>query len=66
MYDSEQPSNYMVTGQKLIHPPSYRRQLEEQAQQLEQRAADIRKVIETFDKNPELEELLNAMRRLGV
>lgn len=45
---------------------SYRRKLELNAVSLEERAADIRKVIEYFDKNPELEQLLNAMRRLGV
>lgn len=45
---------------------SYRRRMELQSAELKKRAADIDIVIEMFNKNPDLEKMLDAMRRLGV
>lgn len=44
----------------------YRKRLELESNSLKKKAADIDTVIEMFDRNPDLEKMLDAMRRLGV
>lgn len=56
------PENTLGNPERL----PYRKRLEIEANELEKRANDIREVIKFFDANPEIEKVLDAMRRLGV
>ena len=48
---------------KMAHMPSLKQRLDMAVQQAEERLAAVNRAREIFDKNPDLEELLNIMQR---
>lgn len=48
---------------KMAHAPTLRRRLDQAVQQAEERLAAVKEAREIFEKNPDLEKLLNIMQR---
>jgi len=48
---------------KMAYQPNLKQRLELAVQQAEKKLADVKRAKEIFDKNPELEELINIMQR---
>lgn len=75
--EKQEGSIYPYLGgqaQTAMDSPSYglnrratvRQQMVQQMTELEQRAKEIRNLIKLFDENPNVEQILNTMRRLGI
>jgi hypothetical protein len=47
----------------MIHQPSLKQRLDMAVNEAEKKLADVKRAREIFDKNPDLEELLNIMQR---
>ena len=48
---------------KMVRMPNLRERLDTAVQQAEERLAAVKRAKELFDKNPDLEELLNIMQK---
>jgi hypothetical protein len=48
---------------KTAMMPSMRQRMDQAVQEAQKRLDDVKRAKELFDKNPELEELLNIMQR---
>jgi hypothetical protein len=55
--------SYGGDSPKMIHQPSLKQRLDMAVNEAEKKLADVKRAREIFDKNPELEELLNIMQR---
>ena len=49
--------------EKMLRQPTLKLRLEMAVQQAEERLAAVKRAREIFEKNPDLEELLNIMQR---
>jgi len=50
-------------AEKMVRPPTLKERLTLAVEQAERKLNDVKRAKEIFDKNPELEELLNIMQR---
>jgi len=58
--------NQVATGYdipKMVRQPTLKERLTLAVEQAERKLNDVKRAKEIFDKNPELEELLNIMQR---
>lgn len=60
-YDS--PTQAAYGEAKMAHMPTMKQRLEMAVKQAEERLASAKRARELFDKNPDLEELLNILQR---
>lgn len=50
-------------GEKMLRAPTLKTRLEVAVAEAEERLAEAKRAKEIFDKNPELEEILNIMQK---
>lgn len=67
-FDAQGPSSIAPTGYyggeaKMARQPNLKERLELAVQQAEEKLAAVKRAKEIFDRNPDLEELLNIMQR---
>lgn len=56
-------SAYEISEAKMVRVPTMKERLQLAVEQAEAKLADAKRAKELFDKNPDLEELLNIMQR---
>jgi hypothetical protein len=49
-----------------LRRPSVRKQIEMQIVEVKERLDNLEKVLELLDRNPEIQDLLTLMRRIGI
>lgn len=52
-----------LANAKMAHVPTLRQRLDQAVQQAEERLAAVKEARELFDRNPDVEKLLNIMQR---
>lgn len=60
--DYNTPTTEMASA-KMAHMPTLKQRLDLAVNQAEAKLADVKRARELFEKNPDLEELLNIMQR---